>query len=128
LPAPAWVLSALSVLSAVGALVSLVSAIPVALDADDAIVFHAWHDVLGFPPSTPGCSPCWHGEHEATLDAWAMAIPIARLARGTADDDALSAWIDGALTLVLVAAFVLARGHMAWSRPIRLDRPDMETP
>lgn len=111
----------LLILSALGALASLGSAVPVALDADDATAILAWHDLFGFPVYAglfallawrPRDYP---GVWELLIAQKAIiALVAAGLARGTADDAALPAWADGTLTFVLLIAYVLVRGDLAW--------------
>jgi hypothetical protein len=107
--------------SAAGALASLTSAFPTATGADTGTVVLAWHDLLGFPvyaglfallASRPRGYP---GVWELLIvQKAAMAVIATGLARGSATDATLTAAVDGGLALVLIVAYVLARGDLAW--------------
>lgn len=111
----------LLLVSGAGALASLTSAIPIARHANGATAVLAWHDLLGFPVYA-GLFALLTWRPRGYPGVWellivqkaAMAVIATGLARGSATDAALTASVDGGLALVLIVAYVLARGDLAW--------------
>ncbi|HEV2529407.1 MAG TPA: hypothetical protein VGT61_13255 [Thermomicrobiales bacterium] len=111
--------------AAVGALVSALGALGTATAADDAMAVVAWHDLLGFPVfAALFALLAWRprgypGIWELLVAQKAViAIVVASLARGGADDAALVATVDAVLAMALAVAYLLARAHTAWTRPL----------
>ena len=113
----------LLLVSGSGALASLTSAIPHATDANGATAVMAWHDLLSFPVYA-GLFALLAWRPRGYPGVWellivqkaAMAVITTGLARRAATDATLTASVDGGLALVLIVAYVLARGDLAWSR------------
>lgn len=126
--APAWrdqAARGVLAVAAVGAVVSALSALGTATAADDAMAVVAWHDLLGFPVfAALFALLAWRprgypGVWELLIGQKAViAIVAASLARGGADDAALVATVDAVLAMALAVAYVLARAHTAWTRPL----------
>lgn len=110
----------LLVLAALGALASLTSASSAVGKADDALTITAVHDLLGFPVYAalflllawkPRALPgLWE---ILILQKAAMSILAFTIYRD-ADGAILTGTIDGVLTLMLIAAYLLSRGYAAW--------------
>ena len=110
----------LLVLAALGALASLTSASTALDKAGDALKITALHDLLGFPVYAvlflllawkPRALP---GLWELLILQKAVMSILAFTVYRDADGAAVSAIVDGILTLVLIAAYILSRGYTAW--------------
>ncbi|CAN0405029.1 unnamed protein product, partial [Phaeothamnion confervicola] len=110
----------LLVVAALGALASIASASSAIGKADDALTITAVHDLLGFPVYAalflllawkPRALP---GLWEILILQKAAMSVLALTAYRDADGAMRTGVVDGILTLVLIAAYLLSRGYAAW--------------
>lgn len=110
----------LLILAALGALISFAGAFATVDKADDVLRITAVHDLLGFPVYAvlflqlawkPRALP---GLWEILIAQKGVMSVLAFTIYRDADSATITAVVDGILTLVLIAAYVLSRGYSAW--------------